>query len=575
MNSNIINKETLRKVQLETMNTLKDALLKSFGPYGSNTIIYSGKDALPRYTKDGHTILNSIQLNGPIESSVHTDIEEETRTQAMKVGDSTTSVTILSALIFEKLAKYEKESTVPPADIVKAFKVVVESIKETIKKHGREATLQDMYDVALISTNGNEDLANELKVVYDAFGLDVYIDVKASLTGTTYTKDINGMVLEYGYMDTTFINNPSNNTCELRNPSIYAFEDPIDTIEMGTYLDMIIEDNILKPAKEKKFDQIIPTIIIAPRMSKDFSAYIDQLIRNFASVEAVARLPFNMITNIESSDFDSYNDICELCGCKYIKKYLDPEIQKRDVEMGLAIDPTNRESLHNMAGSAEMIISDNSKTTFINPALMYEDDNRTVYSEVFNRNLDWLKSEIEKLTIEGNNAVEIYNLKKRLNSLKGNMVEIFVGGITIADRDQARDLMEDAALNCRSAVKSGIGFGANYEGLYACNDLIENEKFENGSIYEEILKLIYDCYFELTTILYGTIKDDEEAKRLVKLSLNIPANGPYNLRTKSFDGKVLSSIDTDIYALDTISKIITIMATSNQFLLPMINANVY
>lgn len=63
MISNVVNKETLRRVQIETMNSLKDILLKSFGPYGSNSIIYSGKDALPRYTKDGHTILGSIQFN--------------------------------------------------------------------------------------------------------------------------------------------------------------------------------------------------------------------------------------------------------------------------------------------------------------------------------------------------------------------------------------------------------------------------------------------------------------------------------------------------------------------------------
>jgi chaperonin GroEL len=183
MISNVVNKETLRRVQIETMNSLKDILLKSFGPYGSNSIIYSGKDALPRYTKDGHTILGSIQFNGPIESSVLTDIEEETRTQAMKVGDSTTSVTILSALIFNKLAEYEEQSESTPAEIVRVFKSVTERIKNTIKSHGREATIQDMYDIALISTNGDEDLANELKVIYNNFGLDVYIDVKPSLTG--------------------------------------------------------------------------------------------------------------------------------------------------------------------------------------------------------------------------------------------------------------------------------------------------------------------------------------------------------------------------------------------------------
>ena len=38
--SNIVDKKTLRKTQIETMNFLKKALSKSFGPYGSNSIIY-------------------------------------------------------------------------------------------------------------------------------------------------------------------------------------------------------------------------------------------------------------------------------------------------------------------------------------------------------------------------------------------------------------------------------------------------------------------------------------------------------------------------------------------------------
>ena len=37
--TNIVSKDVLRGVQLKTMEILKEALSKSFGPYGSNTII--------------------------------------------------------------------------------------------------------------------------------------------------------------------------------------------------------------------------------------------------------------------------------------------------------------------------------------------------------------------------------------------------------------------------------------------------------------------------------------------------------------------------------------------------------
>lgn len=573
--SNILDKNIVQNVQLETMEVLKNALLKSFGPYGSNTIIYK-EDALPRYTKDGHTILSSIKFNGAIEKSVHTDIEEETRTQAVKIGDSTTSITILSALIFKALVEYQNkhESSIRPAQLVSIFKEVTESIKTEIRNNGRPATVEDMYNIALTSTNNNKDLANEIATIYKEYGLDVYVDVKASMNGTTYVKEINGMTLECGFLDPTLINNPLKNTVEIVKPKIYAFKDPVDTAEMGAFLDIIIYDNIMKPMSEKKVQDIVPTIIMAPKISRDFSAYMGNLMNYFANTNAGQKGFLNIITNITGCDIEQYEDICDLCGCKYIKKYLDPEIQKQEMEKGLAPTPDN---IHEFAGTAELVESDTYKTTFINPSKMYDGKE---FSSLFNQRVDYLQKQINKLAVEGNNTTDIYTLKKRLNSLKGKMVEVYIGGVTVADRDAERDLMEDAVLNCRSAAMAGVGYGANYEGLRASNDVYKNSVLGSNtdtkdSVYHDIAKIIYEAYVEISKYLYESASIGKDAIiDTIKYSVDKCA-GPYNIITKDFDGKVISSIDTDICIIDTISKIITIMSTANQFILPNINNNIY
>lgn len=74
--SNIVNESKLREIQLETLEILKNAVSKTFGPYGSNTII-SKDGALSRYTKDGHTVLSALQFADPIAKAVHTDIEKK------------------------------------------------------------------------------------------------------------------------------------------------------------------------------------------------------------------------------------------------------------------------------------------------------------------------------------------------------------------------------------------------------------------------------------------------------------------------------------------------------------------
>ena len=569
--TNVVPKESLRRAQLETMEALKDYLSKSFGPYGSNTII-NKENGLPRYTKDGHTILKSIQVSGEIERAVLSDIEEETRTQAIKIGDSTTSITILSAIIFKALSEYEKNHPdKTPAQIVKTFKNVTEEICEEIKKHGRETTVDDVYNIALISTNGDEKLAKMLKDIYEEFGLDVYIDVKASMNGTTYLKEINGMTMDCGFLDPTLINDPGKNACVISNPRIYAFKDPIDTMEMGAFLDAILYKNIIKPIKDQDVESMVPTVIMAPRISRDYSAFMDQLMQSMASAPAANRGWLNIITDIQSCDMEQFEDICDLCGCKYIKKYLDPEIQKEDIEKGYAPTP---ETINNFSGTADKVISDANKTTFINPLNMYKEDGSN--SLLLDQRLDYLERQIKRLEVEGNNTTDIYTLKKRLNSLKGKMVEIYIGGVTVADRDAERDLLEDAVLNCRSAALNGVGYAANFEGLRAANEVFYKYAEEPESDENIISGIIFNAYDEITRLLYSTIpnKDEYDLDKMILDSLTVKYC-PYNISTNEYDGKVLTSIDTDICTLTTISKIITIMATANQFILSTLNVNKY
>jgi chaperonin GroEL (HSP60 family) len=569
--TNVVPKESLRRAQLETMEALKDYLSKSFGPYGSNTII-NKENGLPRYTKDGHTILKSIQVSGEIERAVLSDIEEETRTQAIKIGDSTTSITILSAIIFKALSEYEKNHPdKTPAQIVKTFKNVTEEICEEIKKHGRETTVDDVYNIALISTNGDEKLAKMLKDIYEEFGLDVYIDVKASMNGTTYLKEINGMTMDCGFLDPTLINDPGKNACVISNPRIYAFKDPIDTMEMGAFLDAILYKNIIKPIKDQDVESMVPTVIMAPRISRDYSAFMDQLMQSMASAPAANRGWLNIITDIQSCDMEQFEDICDLCGCKYIKKYLDPEIQKEDIEKGYAPTP---ETINNFSGTADKVISDANKTTFINPLNMYKEDGSN--SLLLDQRLDYLERQIKRLEVEGNNTTDIYTLKKRLNSLKGKMVEIYIGGVTVADRDAERDLLEDAVLNCRSAALNGVGYAANFEGLRASNEVFYKYAEEPESDENIISGIIFNAYDEITRLLYSTIpnKDEYDLDKMILDSLTVKYC-PYNISTNEYDGKVLTSIDTDICTLTTISKIITIMATANQFILSTLNVNKY
>ena len=250
--SNVVSQKKLNEVRLETLKVLKDTLINSFGPMGSNTLIkLKGSESMPapnRYTKDGFSIMKSIGFTGPIEDSVKEDILECSRYVALKVGDGTTSTVVLTSTIFEKILNKEIENgktlmdLYAPRDIVNAIKSVVSKLTEKIKSKYKEPSVEDIYNVALISTNGNEKLATEIKNIYAEYGMGVYIDLNVSSSVDSYVKSFEGMTLDAGYSDPSYINT-TQQVSSIRDPKIYAFRDPIDTPEMMSFLDAIIDRN--------------------------------------------------------------------------------------------------------------------------------------------------------------------------------------------------------------------------------------------------------------------------------------------------------------------------------------------
>lgn len=566
--NNVVSKEKTREIQSKTLKELSSILQKSFGPNGSNTCIKK-ENALSRYTKDGHSIISAIHYNGIIEQSIKDDIESITRHIVKTVGDGTTSAVILSALIFDNLIRMEAEGTYKPVEIVNTLNSVVSKINEKIKESATPFTPNDAYDITMISTNGNAYIAQCIKEIYEEFGNGVYIDVSPAVANEFVVKSYNGMTLNTGYCDPCYVTNRTNNTAEVDKPHIYFFEHPIDTRELGVYLDSIIARNIVEPVNAHNYDALIPTVIFAPKISQDCTSTMDSLTSTMASMPMNNRLPICIIT--EYMDTDELNDLAQMCGAKLIRKYIDPKIYAEDVKLGKAPTP---DTIDKWAGTCDRVVAYSDKTTFIRPSKMYKEDGS--YSELYNSLIAWLETEIKRASNDGENIMNTGKLKRRLNSLKSNMVELFVGGITQMDRDSLRDLVEDAVLNVRSAAENGVGYGANMSASVAVSKYFASVP-RDTSLESSISMAIDIAYRELFNILYdGTgaceSKTNEDYKTAVR---NATFGKVYNIATNYWTNNVKASIMSDITILDTVAKIIGIMATCNQFLVPTAMHNVY
>lgn len=585
LQSNIVGGDVLKKIQGTVLRDMKNAIISSMGPAKSNTLILTGNSSsniLAEYSKDGNKIVKNILYQNPIEMSIQTEIRNITSHIERVVGDGTSSAVVLSSLIFDQFVENMKNAK-NPYKLMRDFAKAVENIKDDILSRKRECTIEDIYNISYIATNGNEDISNRLADVYKNYGMNVFIDVSASINENTYTKEYDGLTLEVGYSDPSYMNTNEgvSRIGNKKTPArIYAFQDPIDTPQMVSYFDKIAKD-VMQHIQD--VGNAVPTVILAPCISRDMNGLMRKIISTLSSYKDEDRTqkpPFLVITNINGINNNHYHHIAQLCGCKMIAKYIDPDMERKDQEDGIA--PT-LDTILDFCGYAEQVESDANGTKFIRPENMYEKENGNIKEDEdgmpilttqYNSIIGFLSAELQRATTTGEHVGEAASIKRQINALKANMIEFFVGGVSISDRDSLRDLVEDAVLNCRSAAAYGVGYGANVEGFRSVAGILEtmdknNETDELYPYYE----IIYKAYVEIMTILYGTvIEDDEEISRTVLKSLD---NGPYNLTTEEFDGKVLTSIMSDITILDTISKIVSIMFTSNQALVQAPNLNMY
>lgn len=590
--NNVISKDVLRYIQRKVLDDLSNIMSCTYGPHGSSTLIIKGKSTdsnniITEYSKDGKTVANSLNYAYPVEAAISSEICDITDYLEKTVGDGTTTAVVMGAAIFRFLMLINEDIEKinnNPYEIVRVFNKVVNDIKEEIQRNAREVKLEDIYDMAYISTNGNIEAAEMLHSIYEKYGFDVYIDAHTSINEETYLREYDGVTADVGFSDAMYVNSVSGE-CEIRDPEIYVFGDPVDTPEMIGYFEQILLNNIFIPFQQQK--DVVPTVIVANKLSRDASPLMKQLgtiLYQYDKKDLYTQKPPICVITDTTLYRDQFDDIARLCGSIVINKYINPEIQKADIEKGIA--PT-LETIRNFAGSTQKFVANAVRCKFINPKKMYFYDKQTkdghyVHTPEYMSLLNYLESEYESGAKQGLNIIELGRLKRRINYLKGCMVEVFVGGISDSSRLLLKKSLDDAILNCRAAVKNGVGYAASFEGYRAIDKISTelNKKFANQcyvlnkyeSIYDYCVKAIKYGYNTSILKLYG-VEKDIIGKNILEESLK--QQKPYNIFTNEYDGRVLCAINTDQAVLDAIAKIIMTLYTSNQAIVPSASLNVY
>ena len=162
LSTNVVPEHMLRDAQLRALELFASAVRPTYGPMGGYTTYsqYLGNDktnVIGQYTKDGFTVLKHVNCDKPIESLIKDDIRTICTQVIKNIGDGTTSATILSYEIFKGLVSLEKDRHFPKRRIINTFKELIKEGTSRIEKRKRDCTLDDIYNIAYTSLDGNKE----------------------------------------------------------------------------------------------------------------------------------------------------------------------------------------------------------------------------------------------------------------------------------------------------------------------------------------------------------------------------------------------------------------------------------
>lgn len=386
-----------------------DCVGKTLGPSGRNFII-GRKFLTPLITNDGATGAKSIVPEDEIERLGAQMVTEASTTADEKVGDGTTTTTVLTQAIvnegFAKLSEGESfiqdrvDSVAIRKEIDAACKLIVEELKARAVPI---STPEEIENVAFVSVE-NRDIAKTVAELFSKIGKDGIVTIEDGILGIT-SNVVDGLELKSGLVSSYLAN--SGRQFVIDNPKILVTNHKIQYVPQ-----------IKSIAKKLHEAQIGSLIIIADSFSKEFLA------------DCVANKLQNAFTiiPIQSPYFGDKERLTD------IAMKLNTAVIDEDQKMSL--DAISVDDL----GTASKIVVTKDNTIIVGAK-----------GDVSTRVIE-LKEDIEK-TLQ---PFERKKLEERIAVLDGGIGVIKVGAESQAEREYWRLKVQDCVGATKAALQEGV-----------------------------------------------------------------------------------------------------------------------
>lgn len=565
---NVIDENGFKERVRMVFKKVSEALVNTLGPYGSTTIIE--KFGEMHITKDGWGVLKKIHFGDPINNNIMQLLVNISAQVVLRVGDGSTSSIVAANSILEQLEHSDDLKNLRPKEFMSNLAVCVEKIAKEIlnrstqvyKEH--DATFDEIYKLAMISTNGDSEISKMIQQIYKETN-NPSIEFVKSKTNRTYYEIIDGYKIDMNYIDPIFATNDEG-TCEIENPMIIMFDHKIDVTSF---------EAIIAKAIEKALSEDRRLVVIAPYYDK----FLLQTIANRTNMEVRATgkstvvYAKSFLINNQSQLY--YGDFCMMTGALMITEAAAAEIAENKLTIDEFIGAVNK-------------ISIGPKTTTIQGFYNRKPD---TYKMFMNDAIAKYKTVEENHFQLGVINSALYDCKQRISKLKGLMGIINVGGGSSLEKTSNYDLVEDAVKACESAYNYGYNIGGNLIIPIVIRDILRSEPpinltDEDRLIYNLLDKAFCEVFYKVLANKYRRQLTYTEPKGFFKKLFSkknevvkakekelrdiiegcIDRKQCFDLITNKYSNDIINSCYTDIEILRAATSIVSLLISSNQYI---------
>lgn len=408
---------------IKGVNIVSDLVSKTLGPKGKSVAIQSPYGG-PDVSRDGATVVKSIELSDPIENMGAQMVKEAAKKTEDQAGDSTSTTSILIREMVNRGKRYENQVQ-NINEVRNGMEKAMKFVDDYIKDHSIlvDGDLEKVRRVATISANNDPFIGDLICKAFEEVGLDGVVTADKATGIETTVEVTKGFKVPKGWSSPNYITNPSDGTCVLENPLILVAGENVSSVPQ---ILNIIEHSV-------KSGQ--PLLLVLDSISDSVQVVLLANIMNGA-------LRCCVVTGPEFGDSrkNIMQDLATSTGAQFVCP-----------EYGIKLSEATPEVL---GLASRVVVSKDS-------CIIYEGagDN-----EEIKERLEILKGRLSNPELTD---YEKTKLQTRIAGLGGGIGVIKVGGASVTAQDNLKATVEDAILASKSTIEEGAAIGSGYTLLQA------------------------------------------------------------------------------------------------------------